>query len=440
MWCKVLSFLCTLLALSFGYQFGAGDRKSTDLSHLICHTNHVSECYPRTFEATDSFQIVHDDQDLPPGLHVRIDLQTGKKEAKRNFPDEKSDAIAERLDLAVVKGQESVIDKEPLSVQDNSQKNFLSNPRSDHGVIRPSPVNAGESSTFTTSRNILNRVGPADPKILLSALETLEDLSHDIYWGLKLVDDAQTVRTLINFLQFNTSDPSTRGAALLLFGTALQNNPTAIQTALSHCYNEKIPTGPLEAVIVALTHEQLPSLLTRFIYVLSSLCQDQAQLWKFVNQEGLDLLTTVFDPNHAGQDGKDKVRGKIANFVSDHFLQSDSFKKRENETVVLPDGDLHSHLAHEDPWIMSNAYEEGIYDWPRQNSVQPKYRHMAQTLQPWCSVFSKSLSVWAEKDDKRNEAAAVENVKAAQEVLEKQLVAFGCGCDGECYREAEKEL
>ena len=63
---------------------------------LICHTNDAKDCYPRVFQPTDEFQVVHDDQELPSGLHVRLNIWTGTKEAKINVPSE-NDAALEGL-------------------------------------------------------------------------------------------------------------------------------------------------------------------------------------------------------------------------------------------------------------------------------------------------------------------------------------------------------
>src|SRR3954447_6461627 len=39
-------------------------------------------CYPRAFAPTTDFTEVLEGQEIPPGLHVRMDFNTGKKEAK----------------------------------------------------------------------------------------------------------------------------------------------------------------------------------------------------------------------------------------------------------------------------------------------------------------------------------------------------------------------
>ena len=69
---------------------------STD---LICHTAHASECYPAIFQPTIHFKRIHDDQSLPPGLHVRMNLATGLKEARLNVPEPDD---APKADLVII--------------------------------------------------------------------------------------------------------------------------------------------------------------------------------------------------------------------------------------------------------------------------------------------------------------------------------------------------
>ena len=73
---------------------------------IICHTSNREECYPRIFQPTEEFQTVHDDQELPSGLHVRLNIWTGQKEAKINVPDEEDPALEGLpVDSAIVHGR-----------------------------------------------------------------------------------------------------------------------------------------------------------------------------------------------------------------------------------------------------------------------------------------------------------------------------------------------
>ena len=401
-------------------------------SDLICHTSHASECYPRNFQPSSYFQTVHDDQEIPPGLHIRVNLETGKKEAKIN--DNAHGESEETKDVVIVEVPDDDSESSHRAIDDNllgkvpGQQilNVL-----DQGSIRPRPSDSGEGQSFASSRNTLKNVSEnPDPDTLLPALDILEDLSHDIYWGLTLVKDARTVQKLVGLLTLNTSDTRIKTGAALVFGTALQNNPAALTAALSHCYNDELPTGPMEAVFVALLHEQLPHLLARFMYLLSALCKDRTQLMHFINGDGMEILLSVFDAEHAGSDGKDRLRLKVANFVLDHFLQPNLTKEAGTEGLIqqaIPEDEVETKLEHEDPWIMATASED----------IPPKLTNSerkdpTKLLKPWCLAFSSSISNWQLNMNDSDTSIAVRDMHEVHAALEQKLAEYGCSCEEDC--------
>ena len=433
MFTRILPIVCTLLALSFNIRASVPSPEAT--VDLICHTNHASDCYPKIFQPSADFQIVHDDQDLPPGLHVRLDLVTGKKEAKLNVVvDDDQALMAGVSDLAIIgPSAEPSIPSPELPA---AQKHIQTDVKIDgQGLIRPPISNSGEDTSFDSSRTQLKTAPSDQPEILLSTLDTLEDLSHDIYWGLKLAEDSEMVLKLFNLFSSNSSNTDVRGAAALVFGSAIQNNPTAFKAALGHFYNDEVPTGPLEAVIMALVHEQLPQLLVRFIYLLSELCQNQAYLWKFIGNDGLNILLTVFNAETADRNGpRDKLRGKISNFILDHFLQQDSFPRaatRLKSKDLTSDEEVDSSLKHEGHWVLIGD-AGGIYEWPHRAPSRPEYKNMAEVLKPWCGAFSNRLNIWSDLEGKSGPVGAAEQVQEAHTALEKKLEEFGCSCKMDC--------
>ncbi|KAK4153945.1 hypothetical protein C8A00DRAFT_14888 [Chaetomidium leptoderma] len=197
---------------------------------LICHTDNPAECYPKLFQATDEFQVVHPDQDLPIGLHVRLDVTTGRKEAKINVPDEIDPALAGLpVDSSVVvveRDQEAEPDQDQIKLPPNA-------PAYDSaGQIKPKPANSGEASAFYKSLTILKKGLDVD-----GALEMLEDISHDIYYGLKIAEDYETVHELFCISTAAADEATTltraRLAALTLAST-VQNNPKALAEIEQH--------------------------------------------------------------------------------------------------------------------------------------------------------------------------------------------------------------
>ena len=423
MYLRILPLISSILAFLFGIQASfSSPRASAD---LICHTSHASECYSRTFQPTTYFQRVHDDQELPGGLHIRVNLETGKKEAKVN-EDEKVNS-EESKGIALIEPHENEEAEVPLFQVHDQQ---VLQP-TDQGSIRPPTYGDGEGASFYSSQEILKNASDSpDPNIILPALEVLEDLSHDIYWGLALAKDAGTVQKLINFLGLNESDTRLKAGAALVFGTALQNNPAALTAALNHCYNDELPTGPMEAVIMALIHEQLPHLLSRFIYFLSALCQDQTQLMNFVNADGMEILLNIFDAENTGSDGKDRLRLKIANFVLDHFLQADpanAMFEQQRSKGRTADGEAESKLEHEDSWVITTTPKEA-HTGSSGDDLQSQGRTPVQILKPWCAAFSTSITRWTERKRDQETPIIVKDVEEVRIVLQRKLAALGNDC------------
>ena len=429
----MLSFLVTALCF---FSFTQANIPSPAASaDLICHTTNPAECYPREFVPTNEFHKVHDDQSIPKGLHVRLNLATGVKEAKINVPDldqseqQYSDLTVEvpvpeekerqRSDLVVVEEPEEA--SPPHSVHDQSAPEH-------QYPIRPPPFHPGEQSLFADSISVLKSSSlKDDPEAQLLALSDLEDLSHSYHWGVTLTRDRATSHKIFQLLSASSPFPEIRSAATLLLGTAVHNNPDALTAALTHFYNDEWPTGPLEAVLVALVHENLPRLLQRMVFLLSGLCQDPAQLSKFVDAGGLDTLLGIFNDDIVNQNNKGKLQGKIANFVLDHFLQMDASTPLLSDKIDLSvvgeaDQEVDSKLEGEDSWVMANKNKNEDRPTREANSKAPK--NMARTLQAWCPAFENSI-----RGSKNSGSTSIEK---ARDALDRTLEANGCSCDKAC--------
>ncbi|KAI5923352.1 hypothetical protein F4810DRAFT_669962 [Camillea tinctor] len=162
---------------------------------LICHTDNPAECYSKIFSATDEFQVVHDDQDLPAGLHVRLDMQTGEKQAKLPDPTENNPAL-EGLPV-----DQSVIVVDPEKQPDNEPHIPPGAPAYEPigKVKEPQEKNEGFGEALIAIKEDL-RQSDNDrhdvPDDVSQALDTLEELSHDMYYGLRIAEDAEALETL----------------------------------------------------------------------------------------------------------------------------------------------------------------------------------------------------------------------------------------------------
>lgn len=194
---------------------------------LLCDPSAPNDCYPRVFQPTEEFQAVRDGQELPSGLHVRMNIWTGEKEAKINVPGD-DDASLEGLPVdrgVVVVESEAPGRKAPRIPNGAPAYEALGK------VKKPEQ----EADSFHRSMEVLVSAGHQHDEDLDGALERLEDLSHDIYYGLKVAQDSEALRRLLCLMTGPASADAPTGStprdqqAAAVLGGALQNNPAALQ-------------------------------------------------------------------------------------------------------------------------------------------------------------------------------------------------------------------
>jgi nucleotide exchange factor SIL1 len=87
--CITLPHALSLLLLLVPVLAGKNSAPSKpNKSGQICPSSEPASCYPRLFVPTLDFQPVREGQQLPPGLHIRLNVQTMEKEARLNVPIE----------------------------------------------------------------------------------------------------------------------------------------------------------------------------------------------------------------------------------------------------------------------------------------------------------------------------------------------------------------
>ncbi|KAI0175678.1 hypothetical protein GGR52DRAFT_323592 [Hypoxylon sp. FL1284] len=199
-------------------------------AELICHTDNPAECYPKVFSATEEFQVVREDQDLPPGLHVRLDIQTGQKQAKLYDPKENPALEGLPVDRSVV-----VVDPE-ASDDDQPQARPGAPAYEPVGAVKaPKQKNEGFLRALET---VKKDPGLAPSDELDAALQDLEDLSHDMYYGLQIAEDSEALRALFCLLAERdgaavapdrplTERPGFLASSVL--ASSIRNNPPALR-------------------------------------------------------------------------------------------------------------------------------------------------------------------------------------------------------------------
>ncbi|CAF9920132.1 hypothetical protein IMSHALPRED_004823 [Imshaugia aleurites] len=380
-------------------------------TELICHTAHASECYPAIFQPTEHFQRIHDDQSIPPGLHVRMNLATGLKEARLNVPEPPG---APHADLVVIDDlpppnpstEEHDLAAEASELRDQSDPEG----HEQRGRYYPAAFDAEESSLFHSSVATLHSTAALSTADL-PALAALQDLAHSIHWGVALARDAAVGQRLVSAIDPGSAAAAdVRSAATLLLGTAVHSNPDALNALLSHSYSSEAGTAPVGNALAALRDAEQGDVVlqTRTVFLLSQLCQNVEQLRVFIHSEGLDTLFDLFESEEMTlDDGKDRFRAKVANFIYDRILSSI--------------GSANGLVS------QSGSDSFGLGD----------EQALVKGLEPWCNALAKALRLYAPvsmdaEDSSPAADAAYESIKETNQALREKYARLRiCGDESE---------
>lgn len=342
--------------------------QSPDANDLICHTDNPAECYPRVFQPTDEFQPIRPDQEIPSGLHVRLNIWTGEKEAKINVPDEDDPAL-EGLPVdsgVVVVEQEG--NAEPRSeprIPDDAP------PYEPVGVIKTPPV---EEASFFESLKVMKRGADATDAEFRAALENLLDISSDIYYGLKLTEDAEVVRALLCLMVGDDASgratPDDGQAASRILGGAVQNNvkalaeiearwgdlmasscPSAPRTLESAFYASFVPSAEEVASLSGEDYSRAVSRAGSSVFAAKGLIQNPTIRDDFIAKGGMENLLEVLA---AGDERWAPAQRKVGHLLLDTFLDPEA-----GATLgVWPSGE-----AEGDEVCAGGAVREGCVDF-----------------------------------------------------------------------------
>ncbi|RUS19552.1 hypothetical protein BC937DRAFT_87299 [Endogone sp. FLAS-F59071] len=279
--------------------------------HEICDND--GKCYPRVFQPADEFQVVREGQEIPrainspsTGLHVRIDLSTGLKEAKLMDPTDSNNGSALIFDNAHEKvhyipwtDSESpgfYTDSDGHAV-DSDGRIVDIDPPTQH-VLKASSsagspkylVNVGDDDLFDACVMVLSDVDTTAAEAL-QALDGLEELVHQIDLGVKLAE-GDGMGAVMRWLY--DGDAATKSGAAMVIGAAVQNNPTAQRLATQF---DLIPR-----LLQRIYLDSDPLSQERLMYALSNLIRGNPPAIRrlLLDSSYLDLLLTAYSQRPAG--------------------------------------------------------------------------------------------------------------------------------------------
>ncbi|RLV92347.1 Nucleotide exchange factor SIL1 [Spathaspora sp. JA1] len=317
--------LSLLLSLAF-YLTSINSAIIAPKKDLICQNpEDPLDCYPKIFQPSKEWQLIKQGQDIPPGLHVRLNIDTLKREAKLMDPNE--DVESEQQEGIVVVEQEvehsSTVAHNEQLIQEAIQK---------HKANSRSKVNIHDLNNFDSAIAEAGQyqVGGDLEKFWL-ALNTLEDLSHDIEFGVKITRDGPTIENLINvassFQNLEITDQIYR-----IIGGSLRNNPEAINNLL-----ENIDVVYIHDLFRQL-HDSKDIIQKRVLGIIQALTQNTSfanQYFSFDHSLGLDDIVDIF-PSLGPES-----RVRASNILQDLKLYTPPESKRE---VIGPEQQFSSFI------------------------------------------------------------------------------------------------
>lgn len=274
-------------------------------AEVICPDSNPANCYPKIFVPSDEWQIVREDQHIPPGLHVRINLETGLEEAKLD-----EDTPHQNPELVVVPQPDDLGEKIHDTNENIKHKiqDTLAKYKKDKQEFVRSKVSQSDLNDFSSSVEELLAFGDGgDISRLDKALDTLTDLSHDIEFGVQLSKDANIFAALQNVASLAAAEDEVTEKALRIMGSSLRNNPEAIANVIKN--------QPLSFFSELFEILQLPTttdvIQKRILGVIHALSADRQLAYQHFStnylehSSGLDTLLGFFPK--AGRSAKERI-------------------------------------------------------------------------------------------------------------------------------------
>ena len=309
-------------------------------SDTICSRTDPTDCYPRLFEPTKDFQIIKEGQDLPPGLHVRMNIWSGEREARLNIPMEGEDAAIDGTQEIPIEQAMIVVEEDDAELESEPKAPAMRDPipikvpvYDTAGKIPPPPPTSDDMSTFQRALLAVRM----EARALDSALDDLAELAHDIYYGLEITKDGPVLEKLVCLTLGSGSErmPARENGrdrkAASILGSAIQNNPTAVKEVGNFWRLVMYPTCGTELLdsktrgkenFVSILRSRVwnetdAGALKAKVIAISGLLKAPSFRDDFLRKKGMELLLAIFLTEG---EAFDPVRMKVAQLITDNFL------------------------------------------------------------------------------------------------------------------------
>lgn len=305
----------------------------------------------RLFKPTTEWQVVGEDDVLPKGLHVRINLETGKKEAKiletqaeldsnskvtSNFQKVEHENV-QYVDEKYYKALNK-LSKEGDQVKHSISAKSIEEIKDDFEKLKPNIKS--EMELVDELFDQYNREQNVDNKLTL--LSDFEYYVHSIDLANRLFNNDQFVFLLKDL---NSTNTALKVEILNVLGSALQGN-----MQIKH---KLFQTDFLRSIVFLLVNNKDVEILKKSIFVLSAFTRQfpLAQKGFFEKYQGITILKELLDKDL-------KLSLKIITYLADLALEHSNvlnLSSKKDEITVYESIDYASRLKNSSlcEWIVS---------------------------------------------------------------------------------------
>eukprot|EP00842_Homolaphlyctis_polyrhiza_P001523 jgi/Hompol1/2371/HPOL_005972-RA len=287
---RVLCLLCPLLVTATNTNTHDSAKVDIEVATLEPSTDDIvctvlddgsTDCYSRIFQPTSEFQIIREGQAIPKGLHVRMNWQTGVKEAKFVDGHEQSSSIA-AAQVGAAAAELSVVQVETNDAAADVSAGATIN-IADSSIARG--LTMEETQTLEMQlKAIVSSSNTTDKAVLL---DELEESMHHIDVGISFAHSQIGIPAMLDFAEDRSNSNEIRAQAALVIANALSNNPDAKKLAARFDIVSKV-WKLLETEIKTQPTSQLPS---RFLFLLAVVLRSNLDaIREFTDRNGIDGL------------------------------------------------------------------------------------------------------------------------------------------------------
>ncbi|KAL3864363.1 hypothetical protein ACJMK2_006053 [Sinanodonta woodiana] len=355
---------------------------------------------PELFKPSKDWKTVKQGQAVPQGLHVRLNLETGEREAKLvegyhgferikskdnggSLFSEKTKFTQEELKKALrdFSGMDLREEEEYSKNAEEVKKKFRSYKELKEDFVKINMDIKTEGEIITEMVKQLNKPD-ITAKDKLQVLSELEYLLHQIDNAV-LFSDLGGLELAIKAL--NDTDSDIKAEATMVLGSALQSNPKVQVLALQ--------TSAMQMFLSLITEESSVAQRSKALFALSSLIrQFPVAQKKFLDFGGLTALASLFH-----RSGMEKLQVKAVTLLNDLLQEQQSFQVLAN----LNDPKQKEKLQqYEEVHLEAALQEKGFCDllppllFLPDHDSREKILHAMRTLGSPChSYFNKAQSI-----------------------------------------------